>query len=193
MLVVDGALESRAGLPVRLVRSQGLRTLLLVAFVGWLLIEGLERMGGPQAIRDEYGSSLALVFVPVQAIVAVSPVPGELVAFASSAIHGFWLGSLLNWLGWMMAAYMEYGLVRWTARDVEFDRARLPRWLRNVPADHPLFLMAGRFLPFGSHIVNSMSGLHGISLWRFTWTSAIAIVPSAVFFGALANGLVGEW
>lgn len=164
--------------------------IVVVCAVGWALAVGLDRLGGPEAIRAAYGLELTWLFVPVQAVVAVSPFPGELVAMISSAVHGFWLGSLLNWIGWMLAAYLEYALVRWTARDVDFDEAKLPRWLRRFPTDHPVFLMGGRFLPFGGHIVNGLSGLQGIAMWRFTWTAAIALVPGAIFMAAVGTGLV---
>lgn len=174
----------------RLLRSRGLRLILLVCGVGWLLVEGLDRLGGPETIRHTYGLETTWLFVPIQAVVAVSPFPGEVVAVVSSAVHGFWLGCVLNWLGWMLAAYLEYALVRWTAREVAFDEDELPTWLRRFPTDHPVFLMGGRYLPMGSHVVNGISGLRGLAIWRFTWTSAISLVPSAVFIAALANGLV---
>lgn len=174
----------------RLFHSRGLRTIALVCAVGWVLVAGIDSLGGAEKIRATYGFELTWIFVPVQAVVAVSPFPGEVVALISSAVHGFWLGSLLNWFGWMLAAYLEYSLVRWTARDLEFDEARLPAWLRRFPTDHPAYLIAGRFLPFGSHLVNGTSGMRGLGMWRFTWTAAIALVPGAVLFAALANGLV---
>ena len=164
--------------------------ILLFCVVGWGLVEGLERMGGPESIREHYGLEITWLLVPVQALVSVSPLPGELVALLSSAIHGFWLGCAMNWLGWMLAAYLEYALVRGTAREVEFGEEKLPKWLRRFPTDHPGFLIAGRFVPLGSHVVNAVSGLRGLDLWRFTWTAAIANVPGAVIYAAVANGLV---
>ena len=61
------------GLGRRLWRSQGLRTLVAVGLLGWLLVESIGAMGGPEAIRAAYGMQLAWVAVPVQAVVAVSP------------------------------------------------------------------------------------------------------------------------
>ena len=99
---------------------------------------------------------------------------------------------LLNWMGWMLAAHLEYSLIRWTAREFAFDEDKLPKWLRRFPTDHPVFLIGVRFLPFGSHMVNGMAGMRGIDLWLFSWTSAIALVPAAVLFAALANSLVSS-
>lgn len=175
----------------RLLRSRGLWMIVTVAGFGWLVVEGLDRMGGPAEIRATYGWRLAGPAVIAQALVSVSPLPGEAIAFTSSAVHGFWLGAGLNWLGWMLAAFLECGLVRWTARDVAFSEEKLPRWLRRFPVDHPVFLIVARFLPLGSHLVNGIAGLRGVAIWRFTWTSAIALIPGALLISAIANGWIG--
>jgi uncharacterized membrane protein YdjX (TVP38/TMEM64 family) len=156
----------------------------------WLLVSVLEGLGGPESIRDAYGLSRTWLFVPVHAVVAVSPFPGEVVAVVSSAVHGFWLGSVLNWIGWMLAAFLEYSLVRWTVREVDVDERALPNWIRRFPSGHPVFLIVGRLLPYGGHLINGAAGAGGVSLGRFTWTAAIGTVPGAVGIAAFANGLV---
>ena len=192
--LVSGAAPGgrRVGTLARVLRSPGIRGLLIVGVCGWLLIEWFDWMGGPEAIRERYGFVAALIAVPVQAVVAVSPVPGELIALANSAIYGFWLGSVFNWVGWMLAAFIEYALVQRVAADLGAGAQleRVPKWLRGLPASHPVFLIVTRFLPFGSHIVNATAGLHSVARWRFVWTSAVALVPGSVLIAAIANGLV---
>jgi uncharacterized membrane protein YdjX (TVP38/TMEM64 family) len=81
---------------------------------------------------------------------------------------------------------------------------RLQHWLQQT--DVPL-LLAVRLLPIISfNLVNFTLGLSAVGWWRFTWTTAIGILPVTVFvvvFGAhlddwrmlllmsLAAGLVG--
>ena len=55
----------------RLLRSRGLRMIVVVCGVGWILVEGLERLGGPEAIRETYGFGTTWLLVPIQAVVAV--------------------------------------------------------------------------------------------------------------------------
>lgn len=176
----------------RIVASRGLQLIAGFILLASLLAWWLDACGGPQAFRDEYGLSAAVVLVPIHAVVAVSPLPGEAVAFANSLVYGFWFGSLFNWTGWMLAALMEYSLVRRAVKEFHSEAAfeRLPQWLRRFPVAHPGFLIAGRWLPFGGHLVNCAAGAFAVGLWRHAWCSAIAIVPVAMLVAGLANGLV---
>ena len=175
-----------------MVRGSGLRWLALVVLSGWALLRLLERMGGPEVIRAEYGIGAAALLVPAHAIVAVSPLPGEVVALAHGAIYGFVLGSVFTWSGWMGAALLEYGLFRRIASDVApvESRSGLPRWVRRFPAHHPAFLGLARLLPFGNHVVNAVAGSHRVPLWRFCWPTALALAPISIGFAAVASGVV---
>jgi len=166
--------------------------ILICVALGGLFFVWLKAVGGPEYLREHYGFEMAVAIVPIIAVVAVSPFPSELVAIATGSVFGFWLGSLLNWMGWMMAAFLQYGLARRTAKDFDFDaaRARLPRWLRDLPAHHPLFLIPARWFPWGPHLVNTAAGVYSVSLIRHGWCAAISIVPQALFISAVANGIV---
>ena len=100
----------------------------------------------------------------------------------------------MAWVGWMLAAFLQYELMRRTAEDFDFSgvQARMPSWLARFPVDHPAFLIVGRWLPAGSHIVNSAAGALGVPLWRHAWCSAIAIIPMALTVSGVGT-LIGEW
>jgi membrane protein DedA with SNARE-associated domain len=66
---------------------------------------------------------------------------------------------------------------------------RLPVWLRRFPADHPIFLVAGRWMPLGNHIVSVVAGMHGVPAWRFTWTTAVGLVPFVLLVSGATLGL----
>jgi hypothetical protein len=89
----------------------------------------------------------------------------------------------------MIAAWVEFALLRRAVKSMAWDESAswMPAWLRRMPADHPLFLIAGRWVPMGGHVVN-FAGAARATFWRHTWCAAIGIVPVAVFFSALANG-----
>lgn len=176
----------------RLLRSRGLGGLLLATGLAALLLQGLEAAGGPEAVRARFGLAAAAVLVPVHALVAVSPFPSEVIALAHGAIYGFALGWPFTWVGWMLGALLEYGLVRRIAVDVgAAGSERLPRFLRGLPVPHPLFLIGGRLVPFGNHAVNALAGARRVPLWRFAWTSALAFLPFSALVAAVASGLVG--
>jgi uncharacterized membrane protein YdjX (TVP38/TMEM64 family) len=178
----------------RFLRFRGLCGLALVFGLGWLLLEALERAGGPEAVRARWGLAAGCVLVPLQAVVAVTPFPSEVVAAANGALYGVAWGSGFAWAGWMLGALIEYALYRRVAEDVSDSDAvqRLPRWLRRFPAHHPAFLVGGRLVPFGNHVVNAVAGMRGVPLWRFCWVSALAFVPFSVLFTMFAAGVVSR-
>jgi len=185
------ARESTAGPPAlwrRVLASRGVHALLgLVAGAAVLapVLRGSEEIA---ALHDRFGASAGLVLVPLQALASFAPVSGEAMAVAHGAIFGFWLGSLWNWLAWMLASWLQYAAVRRTARDFDFAarHARLPGFLRRLPVDHPLFLIGVR-IPFGGPIPNVAAGAFGVSAWRHTWCAAVGNAPRAMFFAGLAT------
>jgi uncharacterized membrane protein YdjX (TVP38/TMEM64 family) len=159
----------------------------------WLIGEWLQSIGGPELVRARYGIAGALLLVPLQGVISATPFPGEAVAFANSAIYGFWLGIVFSWVGWMMGAFIQYGFA-WRIRadlDLGGFKTRGPAWLWRLPIHHPAFLILGRFLPGGFHLVNLSAGAFGIPLWRHAWCAAASILPFAIGISALANSLLG--
>lgn len=182
---------TRAALRAALRASPALRaSLALVALAGvtWWALHGA---GDLRELVEREGLRAALVLVPLQALLAVTPFPSQLVAIPILAWFGFALGSALVWLGWWIAALLEYTLARRTAIDLELDalRARLPRALRDLPVGHPVFLIVARWLPGGSHVVNIAAGACGVALARHLACAAASIVPRALFFASAVHGI----
>ena len=140
----------------RVTRSRGVQIIVLVLFLAALVRPALQLGGGVDALYTKLGAAVALILVPLQALLSVTPIPSQIVALPMAVIFGFWLGAALVWLGWMITAAMQYSMVRRAAQDLDFEaaRARLPRVLRDLPAHNPLFLIVTRWVPGGSHVVN---------------------------------------
>ena len=187
--------EPRRGFPGwrAVLGSPAVRALLALLGLGGVLVWALRSLGGVEAMRDRFGLYSAVLVVPVHAVVAISPFPSEVLAFGNAAVFGFWPGALLSWTGWMLAALVHYALVRRAALDLDLERhrARLPRWLRRLPVDHPLFLILCRYVPYGPQLVSTLAGAFRVPVRRFAWCQAVAIVPVALYFAALARGLLG--
>ncbi len=160
-----------------------------VILATWAVVAWLEATGATEALQARGGASAAVALTLIHAAVAVSPAPGETVALANSAIYGFGWGVLMNWTGWMLAAVVEFFLMRRALHSFAGDdvNERMPRWLRRLQADHPAFLIAGRWVPFGGHVVN-LAAAAKATFWRHCWCAAVSIVPVAILFSALANG-----
>ena len=105
------------GRPVwrRLLTSWGAYGLAAFLLAVWLIGEWLHSIGGPEVIRARYGVSGAWLLVPLQGVISATPFPGEAVAFANSAIYGFWIGMVFSWAGWMIGAFIQYGFA-WRVR-----------------------------------------------------------------------------
>lgn len=175
----------------RAVHSPGLLGIVAVVALGGVLAAWMRSYGGAELMREHLGPFAALFIIPLQAVVAVSPFPSEVIALMTSAFYGFWGGALLAWCAWFAAAFLQYELVRRTARDFDFERARrrFPKRLRDLPVSHPAFLIVGRWLPYGAHVVNSAAGAYGVPLPRHAWCAAVSIVPPALAISGLANQL----
>jgi uncharacterized membrane protein YdjX (TVP38/TMEM64 family) len=176
----------------RVVASRAVHVIVLIVVLGGVLASWLSSVGGVAGLRQRFGLAAAAVIIPVHAVIAISPFPSEVVAFGISAIYGFWTGALLSWAGWMVAAVSHYALVRRAAVELDLDSVltRLPRWLRRFPVHHPAFLIFGRWVPYGPQMVCTVAGAFRVPFWRFAWCAAVSIVPVALFFAALATGLV---
>ncbi len=176
----------------RAVHSRGLLGIFAVVVGGAALALWMRSYGGAELMREQLGPLAALFIVPLQAVIAVSPFPSEVIALVTCTFYGFWGGALLAWSAWFVAAFLQYELVRRTARDFDFERARrrFPKPLRDLPVSHPAFLILGRWLPYGPHVVNSTAGAYGVPLPRHAWCAAVSIVPPALVISGFANGLL---
>lgn len=119
------------------------------------------------------------------------PLPAELLAMAAGMILGSLWGFVTVWIGATLGAYLGFFLARVFGQPILRRLAgrgrlqRLPDWLER--ADVPL-LIAVRLVPLISfNLVNFALGCTTIGWWRFTWTTALGIVPvtlAAVSMGA---------
>lgn len=144
-------------------------------------------------LADEYGWRATLILLPLQTLISLSlsPFPSDFVGFALALMHGFWGGTALIWLGWMLAAWIQYSLAKRAkaAGPIAGLTSRLPQWLQRLDIAHPAFQICGRWFPMGPHIVNTAAGVRGIPAGRFLLFAAIGILPVALIIAGLANGL----
>lgn len=167
--------------------------LLILAFLigAYFVHRWVEAIGGPEQLIARYGVAAPIVSAVLQAILAAAPFPSELFALASAAAYGFWIGTAVTTVGWTAASMIQYALARRGAADANTEAyvARLPAWLRRLPIEHPLFLIAVRWLPMGFHVVNVLAGARGISIPKHLWTAAVGSLPVAAFWCAAGAGV----
>jgi uncharacterized membrane protein YdjX (TVP38/TMEM64 family) len=124
------------------------------------------------------------------------PLPAELLAIAAGMLLGTFWGFVTIWVGAILGAYLGFFLARSFGRDLVQRLAhqrrlqRLQGWLHRT--DIPL-LLALRLVPIISfNLVNFALGLTTLGWWRFTWTTAVGIVPATAVMVALGAHLY-DW
>ncbi len=176
------------------VRSAAFSALLAAAVAG--ILAGFA-LGAPESLvtfHQRYGLAATFVLVPLQTLVSLSlsPVPSDVVGFALALIHGFWMGAFLIWVAWMAGALIQFSLARRAVDEARLAKLleRAPAWIKRFDARHPVFLICGRWLPLGPHLVNTAAGIKKVPLPLFLVTATLGIAPVALLIAALASGLI---
>lgn len=164
-----------------------------LATSGFLAVLAFQDPEGLTRLSDEYGWRATLILLPLQTLISLSlsPLPSDFVGFALALMHGFWVGTALIWLGWMLAAWIQYSLAKRATADLAVAKftSRLPQRLQRLDIAHPAFQICVRWFPMGPHIVNTTAGVRGVPPGRFLLFAAIGILPVALIISGLANGL----
>lgn len=143
-----------------------------------------------EAFIGRLGIAGPLVSIALQTLFGASPIPTEPLTMINGAIFGPLRGALFSWIGYMLAALIEYFIGRQIRQVADFEerKSNMPLGLGRFPADSPWFLMLARIIPgYGPKMVGLVGGIYNVSLWRFMWTAAI---PNAI--GALAFAFGGH-
>ena len=144
-------------------------------------------------IRQRFGIIAPLVSVPVQAVVAATPFPSDVIVIANGAVYGYSHGVIYSYIGWFIGAMLEFYVVRSLKPAVapEETLEKVPKWLRRFPGQSPVFLIVGRQIPWGGAHITIVGGvMAGVSWRRFVICTAIAIVPGALLLPAIGANLL---
>jgi len=137
---------------------------------------------------DPWGPLASIGLMVVHSFV---PFPAEFLAVANGMLFGIWLGVLITWTGAMLGALSAFALARWFGAALiepllSPDKwRRMREWVEEGGAG--ALLTARLILIVSFNLVNYAAGLLEVGWWRFTWTTAIGILPVTV-----ASVLVGS-
>lgn len=194
--------------PLPVLLGQAIRLGVVLGLLGLLLLIGLSAplrellwalvtnpsAEGVQRLLAFTPVWLPLVIIGLMILHTLVPVPAEFLALAAGMTLGPLWGFVTIWVGAMLGAYLGFLLARAFGQPVlrllvkpsRLERSQ--RWLQRI--DIPI-LLAVRLLPVLSfNLINFALGLTTISWWRFSWTTAVGIVPATVLmvtFGAHLN------
>ncbi|MDH3195860.1 MAG: TVP38/TMEM64 family protein [Hyphomicrobiales bacterium] len=171
---------------------------IVVAGAAWLLAGELGAIFGdlssPQDLRELIVSSglwAPIASIALMIVHSLVPFPAELLAIANGMVFGLATGLFLTWFGAMCGAFLAFAIARWAGdkwvrRLLGEARWRTMRmWIDERGTGG---LLAVRLTPVISfNLINYAAGLAGVGWWKFTWTTAIGILPIAT-----ASVLVGS-
>lgn len=143
--------------------------------------------------RETLGPAAILVTLPIHVVLALTPFPADVVAIANGAMFGFFIGLPVSCLGWWFAAILQFGLGRRARSDfnLQGSTAKMPSWLRQLPVDHPFYLIGVRQVPWlGMHLGSFVPGATGVDVRRFMWCSAVGVIPGSLLMTLIGAGIV---
>ena len=112
------------------------------------------------------------------------PFPAEFIAMAAGMSFGVVWGTVLTWTGAMIGGLLAFGISRWLGRPFIADILS-PAQLAKIDTGSALTTVSAmivvRLIPvIAFNLVNYGAGLTNVSWWRFTWTTAIGILPLTI-------------
>ena len=126
-----------------------------------------------------------LLSIALQTVFGASPIPTEPLTMINGALFGPLAGALYSWVGYMLAAVIEYAIGTRIGDSADFEnrKEKLPFGLGRFPADSPWFLSLARIVPgYGPKMVGIVAGMYHVPLGRFLWTAAIPNALGALLF-----------
>jgi uncharacterized membrane protein YdjX (TVP38/TMEM64 family) len=129
--------------------------------------------------------------VALMVLHSVIPFPSEIITISNGMLYGKFWGTVISWTGAMLGAYVAFGLARLFGRP--FVKSVLPQrqwdkldhWSKRA-AGVDLFI--SRFLPVISfNLINYVAGMTPVSLWTFTWTTGLGILPVTLLMVILGD------
>ena len=109
------------------------------------------------------------------------PFPAEFVAIAAGMSFGTVWGTVLTWAGAMLGGLLAFGIARKLGRPFVADILtpdQLAKIDKGAAVTSVSAMIGVRLVPvIAFNLINYSAGLTGVSWWRFTWTTAIGILP----------------
>ena len=130
---------------------------------------------------DSLGAAAALVLIGIALVHAVVPFPAEFPTAAAGFVFGFAIAFPLMVLAWTVSCVAAYLLARGVGPPVLerlAGRERMESTDRLIARGGWPILVAGRLIPvIPYNVVSYAAGATRVPIGRFTWTTAVGVIP----------------
>lgn len=128
----------------------------------------------------------------VQAVVA--PIPGFVIPYVDGAVFGVWLGTLVTWVGGLVAASTCFWIARTFGRGFAermCGRSRVVEAANRKVEHHGLAAVIGvRLVPgLPFDLLSYLAGLTRMRFWPFLLGTAVGSAPHAFLFALMGSSL----
>ncbi|MEM9473318.1 MAG: TVP38/TMEM64 family protein [Pseudomonadota bacterium] len=168
--------------------------LLLGGFAAiWLLKDGTVGLSGDTiaAYVKSWGVWGQLSVIGLMIAHSFIPFPAEFVAIAAGMSFGVVWGTVLTWVGAMIGALLAFGIARKLGRPFVADvltSGQLAKIDKNATVTGAPAMIAVRLVPvIAFNLINYGAGLTEVGWWRFTWTTAVGILPLTFLMALLGD------
>jgi uncharacterized membrane protein YdjX (TVP38/TMEM64 family) len=130
---------------------------------------------------QDLGVAGALVLVAIILVHAVVLFPAEIPNAVAGLVYGFAVALPLVLAAWVASGLIAYGLGVWIGRPLAVRIAgeeRVATAERVIGKGGAPALLMSRLIPFVPFsLVGYIAGATRVPIWRYTWTSAVGVLP----------------
>lgn len=150
-------------------------------------------LSGMRDELDRLGAAAALVLIGIALLHVVVPFPAEIPTAAAGFVLGFWIALPLMVFAWTVSCLAAYLLARIVGPPVLNRLAGAERMERTdelIARGGWKVLVLGRLIPIVPYnLVSFAAGATRVPLVRFTWTTAVGVVPLTALTALLGQRL----
>ena len=150
-------------------------------------------LGQMRSELDSLGALAALVLIGIALVHAVVPFPAEIPTAAAGFVFGFAVAFPLMVLAWTISCVAAYLLARGVGPPVLdrlAGRERMEATDRLIARGGWQILLAGRLIPIVPYnVVSYAAGATRVPIGRFTWTTAVGVIPLTALTALLGQRL----
>ena len=150
-------------------------------------------LGQMRSELDSLGAVAVLVLVGIALVHAIIPFPAEFPTAAAGFVFGFAIAFPLMVVAWTLSCLVAYALARGIGPpllDRLAGKERMEATDRLIARGGWPILLAGRLIPVVPYnLVSYAAGATRVPLGRFTWTTAVGVVPLTALTALLGSRL----